>query len=413
MIFILLLVLLLTRDATAQSSTCQSSIIDIALCLDGSGSMGSHYPQVQSFANQLVDKFTISNSDTKVAVLRFESDVTDGTNGFSGTKSAITAAINIPLPGGTTRTNKCIDYAKKLFSTDGRNGAAKLLLILTDGRPSDQGAAETSAASAIAAGIVILGVGANVGSYGRPNVLKLTSNKCPANTGTCSVGLMNPPQCVTPCDDHYVDATTFADLPNIIDAVVDVACVDPGCQYSWGPWSECSAADPPMRYQDPVINFDPSVPSGQPGACPGRNTEECRQIECAAKADFLILLDASGSMSTCDWQAQGWFAKEFVSRLPSSNGVFSQAQVSVVQFSSDVEVDQVLTTSRTDVLNVLDCDRCTSAGGTGMCNYAMKTGGTSTMIGMIQAISELSKAPARADARKVVSREKGEREIDR
>ena len=130
---------------------------------------------------------------------------------------------------------------------------------------------------------------------------------------------------VTPCDDHYVDASTFDDLPVILDALIDVACVDPGCQYSWGPWSECTADAVPTRYQDPVINF-PTTPAeiaalaGTPGACPARKSEECGQIECAAKADFLLLLDGSGSMSDCDWKAQGWFAKEFVSRLPSAGG---------------------------------------------------------------------------------------------
>ena len=129
------------------------------------------------------------------------------------------------------------------------------------------------------------------------------------------------------------------------------------------------------------------------GACPGRKEELCGQIECAAKADFLLLLDSSGSMSTCDWQSQGWFAKEFVSRLPSTGGQFDHAQVSVIQFSSDTNIDQALTTSRADVLNVLDCDRCTSSGGTngGQCNYKMQSGGTSTVLGMMGAIGELSK----------------------
>jgi uncharacterized protein YegL len=227
----------------AQSETCQSAAIDIVLCLDNSGSMGSHYPKVQQFANDFIDKFTISNTDTKIAVLRFESDVdplpADVAEDFSGTKSAIQAVINKPLAGGTTNTHKCIDKGKGLLTgPKARTSAAKLMVIITDGMPSDQTAAETSATSAMAAGIVILGVGANVGSYSRPKVLKMTSNQCPADRGGCSEGLKNPPQCVTPCDDHYVDATTFSDLPNIIDAVVDVACVDPGCQYSWGPWSE-------------------------------------------------------------------------------------------------------------------------------------------------------------------------------
>ena len=59
---------------------------------------------------------------------------------------------------------------------------------------------------------MIVGVGVNVGSYGVPNVLKMTSNQCaerPASERAGSAGLTGQPQCVVPCDDHYIDASTF------------------------------------------------------------------------------------------------------------------------------------------------------------------------------------------------------------
>ena len=146
--------------------------------------------------------------------------------------------------------------------------------------------------------------------------------------------------------------------------------------------------------------------AGTPGACPARKSEECGQIECAAKADFLLLLDASGSMSDCDWKSQAWFAKEFVSRLPSNSGNFIQAQVSIMQFSSDLPTDQELTTSRTDVLNVLDCDRCKSCvyrpSTCTTCSYVRKSEGWEVLSAMVEAISKLSVAPARDDAKKVI-----------
>jgi len=162
--------------------------------------------------------------------------VTDGTNGFSESEPSIIAAINVPLPGGYTYTDKCITRADTLFSTSARAGAAQIILVLTDGEPTDQGAAVAASQAAIANGIVVVGVGANVGSVaGRSNILALTSNPCPANTGGCSAGLTGAPQCVTPCNDHYVDASTFVVLDSIVDNVVDLACVDLGCQYTWGP----------------------------------------------------------------------------------------------------------------------------------------------------------------------------------
>ena len=139
--------------------------------------------------------------------------MTDGTNGFSGSKSSIITAIDVPLPGGYTYTDKCITQADTLFSTSARAGAAQIILVLTDGAPTDQAAAVVASQAAIANGIVIVGVGANVGSVaGRSNILALTSNPCPANTGGCSAGLTGAPQCVTPCNDHYVDASTFVVL---------------------------------------------------------------------------------------------------------------------------------------------------------------------------------------------------------
>jgi hypothetical protein len=227
---------------SSYSATCTSNKIDLVLCLDGSYSMGSSYPDVQAFAKKVVNKFTISNTETRIAVYRYETDVdisgAPSTNGFSGDSSTIIAAIDKPLPGGITHTDKCIVKADELFTASARSGVGKLLLILTDGSPTDQQAAVTASAAAIANGAVIVGVGVNVGSAGRPNILALTSNKCPSNTGGCSAGLTGAPSCVTPCDDHYIDASTFAALDALVDNVVDLTCVDPGCQFTWGPWSE-------------------------------------------------------------------------------------------------------------------------------------------------------------------------------
>ena len=94
----------------ANGADCKSSQIDMVLCLDGSYSMGSSYPDVQKFAVDVVDKFSPTATTTRIAVLRYESDVTIGTkdsdgsndDGFSGDKTAIKAAINVPLPGGIT-----------------------------------------------------------------------------------------------------------------------------------------------------------------------------------------------------------------------------------------------------------------------------------------------------------------------
>ena len=454
MLFVPLL-LVTTLLTVTNAATCASNEMDIAMCLDNSGSMGSGYSQVKTFAKDVVSKFTISDTATRVAVLKFSTSVTDTTGGFSGDNSAITATLNGNLMGGTTRTNLCIDMAKNLFASDGRPNAAKLLLIITDGAPSNQIQTETAADQARAAGIVIVGVGASMGWGGRNNIVALTSNQCPPWAGQgssarlssrypsgtkdvdkCSDGLTDPPKCTSPCDDHYLETQTMADLTSIIDNVVSIACVNPGCQFNWGGWSSCSSDAQPTRTRSPVITYDPGLTPGEIGACPSQQTEPCTTAKCKAKADFLLLLDSSGSMNNCDWAAQAWFAKEFTERLPfvgsGSTATFESAQVAVVQFSSAPHMDHDLTTSRQDIINVLDCTQqtfsgtCGSAGGTcnthsncagdkccvrddynkpwdmdaSECAYKQKSGGTNTAVAMMEAIKVLM--TGRPDAKKVI-----------
>lgn len=70
-LFILLLSLLVHQGSAQSAKTCASAQIDMVICLDGSGSMGSSYPEVQQFAKDVIDKFTISSTNTRVAVLRY------------------------------------------------------------------------------------------------------------------------------------------------------------------------------------------------------------------------------------------------------------------------------------------------------------------------------------------------------
>jgi Mg-chelatase subunit ChlD len=425
-LFLLFIALFYGPSNINAASTCASNKIDIAMCLDNSGSMGTGYSDVQKFAKDVVSKFTISDTDTRVAVLKFSTSAVDTTFGFSGDNQVITDTLNLPLTGGTTNTHRCIDMAKALFASSGRSDVAQLMLIITDGAPNDQVQTETAAEQARTAGIVVVGVGVSIGYYGRENILKLTSNQCPKTNNPCSTGLTDPPGCTSPCDDHYMDAQTMADLDLIVDNVVDISCVDPGCQYNWGSWSACTG-DPATRTRSPVITFDPQYSSGTPGACPSPQSEACSTAKCKAKADFLLLLDGSGSMGSCDWASQAWFAKEFTERLPyvgsGSTSTFELAQVGVVQFSSSPQLDHQLTTKRKDIIDLLECGSsgflgpCGTAGGTcdswdscagdqccasysSICAYTQKSGGTNTATAMMEAIKVLM--TGRADARKVL-----------
>merc|ERR1711871_661031 len=107
--------------------------------------------------------------------------------------------------------------------------------------------------------------------------------------------------------------------------------------------------------------------------------------------DFLLLLDASGSMDATDWQSQAQFSRDFVELLPydQATGKLTQAQVAVVQFSSEAQTDSLLTDDRSTLRSLLNPS-----------TYQQSTGGTSTAIGMMQAISVLMQG--RAQAKKVI-----------
>ena len=69
-----------TLLAAAQSSAAScADPLDVVLCLDGSGSMSYNYPKVQSFAQDFANKFTLGDTETRLAVLRFSTSTVDGT----------------------------------------------------------------------------------------------------------------------------------------------------------------------------------------------------------------------------------------------------------------------------------------------------------------------------------------------
>ena len=62
----------------ASAASCADPL-DVVLCLDGSGSMSYNYPKVQSFAQDFANKFTLGDTETRLAVLRFSTSTVDGT----------------------------------------------------------------------------------------------------------------------------------------------------------------------------------------------------------------------------------------------------------------------------------------------------------------------------------------------
>lgn len=271
--------LLLLRPASACSGK-----IDLAFCLDGSGSMsGAGWTSVQAWTQDFIRTFSNDGanmgagndeSGLKVAIFQFASYVTSFTKTANGGGDSFLAdyqlalsAAGTPRKSGGTETDDCIRdaHAALLDVNEGaRDGASKLLVILTDGAPNSESSAISAARAARGDNIRIIGVGVDTGGC-------YTGCKpYPYGGGDWSnTKLVTPPH-----DDHYIKLGTYGDLTTKLVTVTSMACpVD--CSGTWGEWTTCSKTT--GRRQRAYVVINPAQDSGQ--ACPPDEDEAC-EVPC-------------------------------------------------------------------------------------------------------------------------------------
>ncbi|KAK3721427.1 hypothetical protein QZH41_020681, partial [Actinostola sp. cb2023] len=183
--------------------------VDLGFLIDGSSSIEEqgrgNFQKVITFVKQIVNKFEISQHDTHVGVVLFhrKADVVFGFHKYTNKSSIMRHISAIEYRGGGTKIGIALSVAQNgLYKTSSRNGIPKTLIVLTDGKSSDNvtGPAQMLRGS----GVTIYAVG--VGSKFEKDELK---------------------EIATDPDADHVFTSGFDDLVAIVQAIKNNICQAP------------------------------------------------------------------------------------------------------------------------------------------------------------------------------------------
>ncbi|CAG5111539.1 Oidioi.mRNA.OKI2018_I69.chr2.g5840.t1.cds [Oikopleura dioica] len=193
---------------------CEDNVaVDLAFIIDSSSSIGEeNFDLITSFVGDIVSNFTISETLTHIAVLRYNSQVSpvlwfDTFN----TKSEILAAISaINYSGSGTRTGKALGYAADylLNPTYGaRREVPTVTLVITDGESQDD---ISASARDLKSKSAVMAIG--IGDANENELVQMASS--PLNFGYKRISNFEDLSNVT--DDAYSITLTHKPLPKEI-----------------------------------------------------------------------------------------------------------------------------------------------------------------------------------------------------
>ena len=154
--------------------------IDFVLVLDESGSMKKPLPEgsmegpggLKALAKQLVSQYYLGLDAARFSVVSFASNATTRVE-WSYNAAVINAGIDQMSADGKTSISDGFEAARQLFDRswsgkhDGRVGATKVVLFLTDGEQSvDAAPGKTLSETAVDAAALVKGDGATVFAWG-------------------------------------------------------------------------------------------------------------------------------------------------------------------------------------------------------------------------------------------------------
>lgn len=129
------------------SGNC-SSKGDFVFLLDESGSVGElHFKTMGIFVHDFMEHFAIGPTANQFSVVVFNGDAREvfSLNKYFSQNDIQSAALNITYSGGGTSIGKALNYARQFsFTTShgARTDAAKIVILITDGRSSISNEAE-------------------------------------------------------------------------------------------------------------------------------------------------------------------------------------------------------------------------------------------------------------------------------
>ena len=250
------------------------------------------YSQLQDFAEDFVDEFSDDGKHfdgekgLKMGVMGFSTTTNLFTNNpmLKSDYVAIKAAIKKTRQTGGTYTNLCFNHAGVAFdlatrtetnpngntfgdvtwtpntnNQGARDKVEKIILLLTDGKPSNAADSWQAATDAMAAGITILGVGVGV-----PDVAAAAEIK----------KMVSAPE-----EKHYISVDNPTQLKDKLAAIVKGVCIV-NCKGIWGSWGACN-----QQTGKQERTFTVTDPGDTEGAeCPTIDVKDCR-VNCVWHRD--------------------------------------------------------------------------------------------------------------------------------
>ena len=167
--FLLLFQASFSAPAPHLDNGCSTKVADVVFALDTSGSIWeTDFVQQLEFVKAVVKEFSIGEDKVRIGLITFGTKVHHQfhLNKFFSKSSILKAIEQVKYVGGGTHTARAIAHARSImFKKDngGREGVAKILVVITDGFSHNTTEAAMEASLARSLGITIFSVGVGFG----------------------------------------------------------------------------------------------------------------------------------------------------------------------------------------------------------------------------------------------------------
>merc|ERR1719510_272734 len=289
-----------TNSPTTTSPTVEcvvSKPLDLAFVVDGSGSIQQNgFDLSREFVSEVLDRFTVSSSDTRIGIVQFSSSAQTEVTFSEGESAAFVhnALDSMNWMNSGTQTSNGIQHTKDNLFINARPDATKVMIVLTDGASGDN--SQVGANLARAEGITMMSVG--VGSGIQFNELQSIADK----------------------PEYVFTMNSFDELVAAVGSFSWEVC-DIVNKLTFSPTQAPITSIPTMT---PSHNPVTSKPTGAP-------TFACYLTR---NVDLGFVVDSSGSVHQDGFEASQQFLHEMIDRFH----IHDESRVGVVQYSNQPEL---------------------------------------------------------------------------